>query len=79
MQCPVTFLESCCVITAISVQKLKTVDKKDYTIDLMPHFRWSVIQTIGEIRVAELQVLAGTCGVVLCAQRVLHLLDLQLK
>lgn len=28
---------------------------------------------------AELQVFAGTSGVGLCAQRVLHLLDLQLK
>lgn len=45
----------------------------------MPHFRWTGIQTIGEIRVAELQVLAGTSGVALCAQRVLHLLDFQLE
>ena len=46
----------------------------------MPRFSPSVnIPTIGEIRVAELQVLAGTCGVALRAQRVLHLLDLQLQ
>ncbi len=45
----------------------------------MPHFRWIGIQTIREIRVAELQVLAGTSRVALCAQRVLHLLDFQLE
>lgn len=39
----------------------------------------SVIQTIGEIGVTELQVLAGTSGVALCAQRMFHLLDLQLE
>lgn len=74
-----TFLASCCGITAILVQKLNTVARKDEGIDLMPHFRQNVIQTIGEIRVAELQVLAGTSRVGLCAQWVLHLLDLQLK
>lgn len=38
-----------------------------------------MIQTIGEVRVAELQVLAGTSRVALCAQWVLHLLDLQFQ
>lgn len=42
-------------------------------------FRWRLIQTVWEIRVAELQVFASTSGVALCAQRVLHLLDLQLQ
>ncbi len=54
-------------------------DFKTYTAELKSHVRWSVIQTIGEVRVAELQVLAGTSRVALCAQWVLHLLDLKFE
>lgn len=39
----------------------------------------SVIQTIREIGVTQLQVLAGASGVALCAQWVLHLLNLQFE
>jgi len=46
--------------------------------DLMPHFR-RVIQTIGEVGVAELQVFTGTRRVALRSHRMLHLLDLQLQ
>lgn len=38
-----------------------------------------LIQTIREIWMTELQVLAGTSRVGLCAQRVFHLLDLQFQ
>lgn len=37
------------------------------------------MQTIREIGVTQLQVLAGASGVALCAQWVLHLLNLQLE
>lgn len=37
------------------------------------------IQTIREIWMTELQVLAGTSRVALCAQRMFHLLNLQFK
>lgn len=39
----------------------------------------NITRTIGEIRVAQLQVLAGASRVALRAQRMLHLLDLQLQ
>ena len=35
--------------------------------------------TVREVGVAELEVFAGACGVLRCAQRPLHLLDLQLQ
>lgn len=44
-----------------------------------PNFTSGQTPTIGEVWVAELQVFACAGGVGLCAQRVLHLLDLQLQ
>lgn len=68
----------------------QTSFKQDYSWASAPNLvrlqnvRFSIsdlksMPTVGEVRVAELQVLAGAGGVALCSQRVLHLLDLQLE
>lgn len=59
-------------------QSNKTHCEKQY-IKTLCRCNESVIQTIREIGMTQLQVLAGASGVALCAQWVLHLLNLQLE